>query len=67
MLTKEKLVTYDDYLALPDDGNRYEIIGGELLMSPSITIHQYISIELSTFLNVYIKKNDLGKLFVAAI
>ncbi len=66
MLTKEKLATYDDYLTLPDDGNRYEIIGGELLMSPSpVTIHQRISIKLTTHLNTYVEKNDLGEVFVA--
>lgn len=66
MLTEEKLVTYDDYLALPDDGNRYEIIGGELLISPSpITIHQRILLKLSSLLNEYIDKNNLGEIFIA--
>ncbi|HLR76985.1 MAG TPA: Uma2 family endonuclease [Balneolaceae bacterium] len=68
MLTKEKLVTYDDYLTLPDDGNRYEIIGGELYMSPSpSTIHQRISLKLSTHLNEYIGKKNLGEIFVAPL
>lgn len=30
-VTKTKLVTYDDYLKLPDDDKQYQIIGGELL------------------------------------
>jgi hypothetical protein len=29
--------TYDDYAALPADGNRYEIVNGVLYMSPSPT------------------------------
>ena len=37
----------DDYLALPDDGMRYEIIDGELFMSASpIARHQVISMNL---------------------
>lgn len=28
-LVEQKLWTYEDYLELPDDGNRYEIIQGE--------------------------------------
>jgi len=31
----KKVYTYQDYLELPDDGNRYEIIEGELIMSPA--------------------------------
>jgi hypothetical protein len=27
--------TYEDYLQLPDNGKRYEIIDGELYMSPA--------------------------------
>ena len=29
------LLTYDDYAALPDDGHRYELYEGELVMTPS--------------------------------
>ncbi|XID90664.1 Uma2 family endonuclease [Paenibacillaceae bacterium WGS1546] len=45
---REQPVTYDDYAAMPDDGNRYEIIDGVLeLMSPGpMTIHQAVSREL---------------------
>ncbi len=34
-LSQEKVWTYEDYCALPDDGNRYEVINGRLYMSPS--------------------------------
>jgi Uma2 family endonuclease len=27
--------TYSEYARLPDDGNRYEVLDGELLVSPS--------------------------------
>ena len=34
-------LTYEDYLHLPDDGKRYEIIEGELFVTPApITKHQ---------------------------
>jgi len=36
----KKPFTYQDYLQLPDDGKRYEVINGELIMAPSpTTIH----------------------------
>ena len=28
--------TYEDYAALPDDGNRYEVLHGMLYMAPSL-------------------------------
>jgi Uma2 family endonuclease len=44
MTTQTKLITYDDYRTLPDNGKRYEIIGGELFMSPGATDkHQLVS------------------------
>jgi Uma2 family endonuclease len=34
-------LTYQDYCALPDDGKRYEIIDGDLFVTPSpVTKHQ---------------------------
>lgn len=53
--------TYQDYLDLPDDGYRYEIIGGELYMSPAPnTLHQRVLAELLFMLQVFVKKNKLG-------
>jgi Uma2 family endonuclease len=37
-------LTYDDFLKLPDDGKRYEIIDGELHVSPAPTFrHQRVA------------------------
>ncbi len=34
--------TYDDWARLPDDGTRYEVIDGELFMTPPPALaHQY--------------------------
>ncbi len=66
METKTKLVTYDDYQHLPDDGNRYEIIGGELFMTPSPrTLHQIISLNIASELHVHVSKKHLGRVFEA--
>lgn len=45
---KEQSATYETYAAMPDDGNRYEVIGGrlELMPSPSPN-HQLIGSELA--------------------
>ncbi|RMD92127.1 MAG: Uma2 family endonuclease [Calditrichaeota bacterium] len=58
--------TYEDYRNLPDNGTRYEILAGELLMSPSPTrLHQIILLELSSRLNAFVKSHNLGQIFIA--
>ncbi len=48
--------TYDDYAALPDDGNRYEIVEGVLYMSPAPSIdHQKIVGRIFYYLFTYIE------------
>lgn len=50
-----RLLTAEDLATLPDDGNRYEIIGGHLIVSPSPTYrHQRVSFQLSIVLGGYI-------------
>lgn len=39
--------TVDDLFEMPDDGNRYEVLGGSLIVSPAPSPkHQYVSDEL---------------------
>jgi len=57
---------YEDLLNLPDDLNRYEIIEGELYMTPApSTKHQGVQRELGQVLYNFIKKRDLGTIFYA--
>jgi Uma2 family endonuclease len=61
-------LTYEDYVLLPNDGKRYEILHGELTVTPaSSTKHQTASGNLLVLLSHYIKERDLGKLFHAPI
>jgi Uma2 family endonuclease len=62
------ILTYEDYVALPSDGNRYEILEGELAVTPApSTKHQTASGNLFFLLTQHIKTNDLGKLFHAPV
>jgi len=56
--------TYEAYLALPEDGNRYEIIEGELYVTPPpIEGHQYSSGELFFAMFSFIRAHRLGILY----
>jgi Uma2 family endonuclease len=58
--------TYNDYAALPDDGQRYEIVNGVLLMAPAPgTDHQSISMRFSYHLFVHVELAGLGRVFAA--
>jgi len=62
--SQKKTYTYEDYLKLPDDRNRYEIINGELIMTPAPKmIHQKISGNMELQLRLFVKKNKLGEVF----
>ena len=60
------LFTYEDYRNTPDD-ERYEVIDGELIMvaTPSV-IHQMIQDNIGLLLNLFIRANNLGRLFYTA-
>jgi len=65
LTVKKKKYTYEDYLKTPDD-KRYELINGELLVTPSpIPKHQLVSSELYSRLKDFVIKNDLGKVIYA--
>lgn len=62
------ILTYEDYVLLPTDRNRYEILEGELTVTPApSTKHQTASGNLFVLLAHYIKERGLGKLFHAPI
>ena len=58
--------TREEVLALPDDGNRYELIDGELLVSPSPTWgHQLALLALFRRLDPFVKRHQLGTTLIA--
>jgi Uma2 family endonuclease len=60
--------TYEDYLQLPDDGKRYEIIDGELYMSTApIPNHQFIVGNFLFALSSYLKIHPIGKVITAPL
>lgn len=53
--------TYEDYLRLPEDGNRYEVIRGVLYVSPAPAYkHQFVVGELAFALRSFLKERRLG-------
>lgn len=54
-------VTVEDLDLMPEDGNRYEVIGGEILASRAPDfLHQIVVTNLIFFVGSYLKANPLG-------
>jgi Uma2 family endonuclease len=59
-------LTYHDYLLLPEDGKRYEILEGDLYMTPAPTPrHQLIVTRLNHVLMTYLDTHAIGTLLTA--
>ncbi len=61
-------LTYEEFRRLPDDGKRYELIHGEVHLTPSPTTkHQFALQNLSRSLDPFVFKHRLGEIFVAPL
>lgn len=58
--------TADMVRALPDDGNRYELVYGELLVTPAPRPwHQFVVHRLSVALELYVRAEPVGVVMTA--
>jgi Uma2 family endonuclease len=56
--------TYSEYARLPEDGNRYEVLDGELLVTPAPTpLHQQVIFRLQMLLFRHVQERGEGWVF----
>lgn len=64
MATKLKRWTLEELHSLPDDGNRYELIRGDLFVTPAPSpAHEAIVNALAEIIDPYVRIHALGKVF----
>lgn len=64
MPTRVNRWTLDEVHRLPDDGNKYELIHGELFVTPPPSVdHETILARLARALEPYVVRNNLGMIF----
>lgn len=64
--TMDKEWTAEMVRAIPDDGNRYQVVDGELFVTPGPTWrHGDVLLELATTFIEYLKKNPVGHLKIS--
>lgn len=69
VMARGKLVlTYPDYLRMPEDRNRRELLGGDLYVTPAPSpAHQRVVANLIEVLNRWVNTHGLGRVFGAPI
>jgi Uma2 family endonuclease len=66
MVTQTKRLAYEDYLHLPETNQRYEIIEGELVMTPSPNVrHQRLVRHIANLLDQITSEKNRGVVLVA--
>jgi Uma2 family endonuclease len=67
-MSARTLLTYDDYAALPDDGRRYELYEGELIVTPAPRPrHQLVIGNLHVLMVDHVRHHGLGEVFLSPI
>ena len=66
MASHTSLISADQLWNMPQDGNRYELVEGELrMMSPAGSQHGRIAARLLCKLGIFVEEGDLGATFAA--
>ena len=62
----ENVKSADQLFAMPDDGNRYELVKGDLIMmSPAGSEHGWIAGRIFVRLATHVENHDLGRAYAA--
>lgn len=68
MAIERVVLTYKDYMAMPDDGRRYEILDGEVAVTATpVTLHQIIVGNLYWVLRGHVHGRRLGQVYLSPI
>jgi Uma2 family endonuclease len=68
MIGLKQILDYCDLAHTPDDGNRYEILEGNLLVTPApAPLHQRTSKRLQRQLEAYFETRSMGEVFNAPV
>jgi Uma2 family endonuclease len=59
-------LTYEDFCLLPNNGKRYEIVEGDLFVTPAPRrLHQRVVTRLTRFLSAFVDDHQLGEVYVS--
>ncbi|MES4793144.1 MAG: hypothetical protein C4321_09340, partial [Chloroflexota bacterium] len=66
LLSAPKPLTFEEYLRLSELKRRYDIVNGELIMSPvPLPDHQWLVFQIARLLDDFVRRERLGVILVA--
>jgi len=66
IIPSDRKLTYADYLQIPEDGLRHEIVDGDHYVSPSpLRRHQRVSLKLTLAIGPFLEETGCGELYEA--
>ncbi len=63
MASTVRAPTEDDLLHMPRDGRKYELVDGEIRVSPAGSRHGAVSLQIAARLLAFVKEHGLGHVF----
>jgi Uma2 family endonuclease len=61
-MSPARTITDEELLQLPEDGNKYEVVDGELVVSPGAGLrHERVIMQLAALLLPFVKERRLGQ------
>jgi Uma2 family endonuclease len=59
--------TLQDLLNTPKDGNKYELVDGEIVVSPAGMRHSEVAINIGGLIWEFLQKNPIGKVYASDV
>jgi Uma2 family endonuclease len=63
----KKPVTIDDMYHMPEDGQKYELVDGEIVVSPAGDLHSEIAIKIAHIIATFLDDHPIGKVYGADV
>jgi len=64
---RTKTLTAEDLYTVPRDGRKYELVKGELIVSPAGIEHEGIAAELTGRIWAYLSSRHIGRVFTSSV
>ncbi len=61
--TSKRRWTDNELMSLPKDGNKYELIDGDLLVSPVGNTHSLVCVQLVSLLAAFVRRKKIGRVY----
>ena len=67
MMTIKGLATLQDLLNTPKDGNKYELVDGEIVVSPAGMRHSEVAGNITGLIWEFLQRNPIGKVYTSDV